>query len=296
MGDPKKEAAPHGTQANMTWVGPDYGDISFSSSSLLEPSTEQNTSQHVTAKYARVSYKVSGERLCELCMHQWGACCSCSHDHSANTGHAHGDGHGDDHFDNEIVVVTWMKSVRELALLDDSMLHKVAKDLKRVSYEDGQMIIKEGDFGTTMYIVESGEVVCQQIERGEVETKVVLTKGQCFGQVGLLDDTPRNATILAHGSYCRCIELPRKAFLDHGLDPRHGAFYDYRGTMANPGAVISVLGGRTTLNLPVRLEQAFERGLMKCAMNTNAVVFSNGFDNGQYIHRDPEFETKLSNI
>ena len=61
--------------------------------------------------------------------------------------------------------------------------HKIADALEQGLFEDGELIIKEGDVGENFYIIESGEVKVTKIENGaEVELKI-LTKGDFFGGI-----------------------------------------------------------------------------------------------------------------
>ncbi len=64
-------------------------------------------------------------------------------------------------------------------------------------YKKGDVIIKEGSRGTLAYIIETGEV---EVSRSFRDIKKVLTKlgeKQVFGEMGLIEDKPRSATVTA---------------------------------------------------------------------------------------------------
>lgn len=61
----------------------------------------------------------------------------------------------------------------------------------------GQVIFREGQQGTKMYIVESGEVqIYKETPRGERELGIV-RDGGIFGEMALIDDSPRMASARA---------------------------------------------------------------------------------------------------
>lgn len=69
--------------------------------------------------------------------------------------------------------------------------------MKKQMFKKGYVIIKEGSFGKCAYIVESGKV---EVSKTVDETKTVfLTLGnkQIFGEMGLIEDKPRSATVTA---------------------------------------------------------------------------------------------------
>lgn len=94
----------------------------------------------------------------------------------------------------------FLKEVPILRSLDTYQLSKLADALSTESFEAGKQIIKQGDIGDKFYIVESGEaVVTKKDGEEDKEEKVVqeLKKGSYFGEVALLNDLPRQATVTA---------------------------------------------------------------------------------------------------
>jgi len=66
-------------------------------------------------------------------------------------------------------------------------------------YENGQVIVRQGDVGTAMYIVRSGEVEVVRESDGETEVLARLGPGSHFGEVAVLRDVRRTATVRAAG-------------------------------------------------------------------------------------------------
>ena len=67
------------------------------------------------------------------------------------------------------------------------------------TYEDGEVIFREGDKGEGMYVIQAGKVkITKQTTSGEV-TLSVLEDGDIFGEMALFDKLPRSATATASG-------------------------------------------------------------------------------------------------
>ena len=62
------------------------------------------------------------------------------------------------------------------------------------TFSSGSRIFSEGDKGDVAYVIESGQI---EISRAEQGVLAVLTEGQLFGEIALIDDTPRTATAIA---------------------------------------------------------------------------------------------------
>jgi Cyclic nucleotide-binding domain len=89
-----------------------------------------------------------------------------------------------------------LAAVRTLPLfapLSLPVLDQLARQLERVEVGAGSVIIHEGDEGDRFYILESGAV--EATHAGEVLS--VAGPGEPFGEIALLRDVPRTATVTA---------------------------------------------------------------------------------------------------
>lgn len=68
--------------------------------------------------------------------------------------------------------------------------------LKR--FQSGTVIFREGELGSDMFIIQSGQVMISRSAGGQQRELAVLEKGDFFGEMALLDDNPeRSATATA---------------------------------------------------------------------------------------------------
>jgi cAMP-dependent protein kinase regulator len=76
---------------------------------------------------------------------------------------------------------------------------QLADALKSKRYEKGALVIKEGTLkGDEMFIIEEGTVVCTKNQGGmEVNVSPELGSGKFFGELALLNDQPRAASVKA---------------------------------------------------------------------------------------------------
>lgn len=86
-------------------------------------------------------------------------------------------------------------------------LEQLAGRLTAVSVAAGDEIIRRGDLGDNFYLVETGEVEAQLDDR-----VVLLAAGEGFGEIALLRDVPRTATVVARTD-AKLLALDRDDFL-----------------------------------------------------------------------------------
>jgi CRP/FNR family cyclic AMP-dependent transcriptional regulator len=84
----------------------------------------------------------------------------------------------------------------------------------RQKYQKSEVIFKEGSIGSEMYLIHSGRVMLsvQQNETQQVPL-VVLNPGDFFGEMALVDDSPRSATASAIEDDTELIVMDRARFM-----------------------------------------------------------------------------------
>ncbi|KAG0094932.1 hypothetical protein BGZ93_006546 [Podila epicladia] len=107
----------------------------------------------------------------------------------------------------------FLETVPLLVSLEPYERHKIADALESVYFDDGQAVVKQGDQGDAFFIIESGEAnVTKYNEEGIEFPMPGLGPGQYFGELALLNDMPRAATVKAKGRL-KCATLGKRAFV-----------------------------------------------------------------------------------
>ena len=93
--------------------------------------------------------------------------------------------------------IDFLKRVSMFEDLDQKSLEAIANAAVEQRYEPGEDIVRQGDTGVGAFIIRSGKVDVIQ-DRGGKETKLsTLGAGEVFGEMALLDEFPRSATVRA---------------------------------------------------------------------------------------------------
>lgn len=91
-----------------------------------------------------------------------------------------------------------ISNVDLFALLSDAARGRVADGARERRFAAGETIVREGDRGSSMFIVEAGRLgVSVHGKVGQSQRLAVLEPGAAFGEVSLLTGDPRTATVRA---------------------------------------------------------------------------------------------------
>jgi CRP/FNR family cyclic AMP-dependent transcriptional regulator len=79
-------------------------------------------------------------------------------------------------------------------------------------YHDGEAIVREGETGDCMYVVQAGQVEVLQGKENKEVRLAVLNAGDFFGEMAIFEREVRSATVRAIGEV-RVLTVEKKNFL-----------------------------------------------------------------------------------
>jgi hypothetical protein len=105
--------------------------------------------------------------------------------------------------------VALLKNTALFAETPENVLSSIVPIMKEVAFHDGEQIFAKGDLGTSLFIVQEGEV---NIFSG-AQQLATFRSGDFFGELALLDAEPRSASAVAHGAVV-AFRLDQEDFYD----------------------------------------------------------------------------------
>lgn len=90
--------------------------------------------------------------------------------------------------------------------LSDEDVHRIAEIAEEVSYCDGQEIVRRADPNRDLFLVLEGLTVIEG-EKGQIIARI--GSGRVLGEVALIDDKPRSATVVSVGP-TRVAKIPEE--------------------------------------------------------------------------------------
>ncbi|CAK9027771.1 unnamed protein product [Durusdinium trenchii] len=106
----------------------------------------------------------------------------------------------------------FLSKVKLFQRLPEDQHNLLASACEEITYEDGEVIIRQGDQGHEFFIIKDGEAEVFISQKKQATLKV----GDHFGENALLRDEPRTATIKAAGRL-KALKITRAQFVELGL-------------------------------------------------------------------------------
>jgi len=96
-------------------------------------------------------------------------------------------------------VLPILNKISILAGLSDEQLYDIFRMLEKVSYADGEVVFKQGDQPSHIYIIKKGQIKLF-VENGDKPFELVsFGEGDCFGESSIIGIRPHAATAIAQG-------------------------------------------------------------------------------------------------
>ena len=107
----------------------------------------------------------------------------------------------------------FLKRVPLFSGLGERQLEKVAAGSVRRSFARGRMMVAEGEPSSALYILLAGRAKVQRSDsEGKEVILAVLGSGECVGEMSLIDDAPRSASVITMES-CEFMAINKETFL-----------------------------------------------------------------------------------
>ncbi len=101
-----------------------------------------------------------------------------------------------------------LMNISALSNFETQSLGKLLRLSKIRQYEDGEQIIQEGDFDPWLYFLLSGQI---KISKQGVSISNIDKKGEIFGEMRVIDDERRSASVHALGTtVCLAVDTSAK--------------------------------------------------------------------------------------
>ena len=107
-----------------------------------------------------------------------------------------------------------LKRVELFSGLKPQAIDLIAQVASEETYPAGTKIFEHGDAGDKLYLILEGKVrISREVPGMGEEALAVLGPGKVFGEMALLDESPRSADARVH-ERCRVLSIPKDGFDD----------------------------------------------------------------------------------
>merc|ERR1711920_60101 len=109
---------------------------------------------------------------------------------------------------------TFLKNVALISNIEPYERSQIADALKSETFKQGDVIVKQDEPGDKFYIVEEGALYALKAIPGQGEKNVMDYKsGDYFGELALLKNQPRAASVVVSSDTAKVLSMSRAAFI-----------------------------------------------------------------------------------
>lgn len=91
-----------------------------------------------------------------------------------------------------------LRRIKLFADMDERQLASFLQYMEVLKFPPGATVVNKGEHGDAMFLVLQGEVRARVIVAGRESTLAVMSVGECFGELSVLDESPRSADVIAN--------------------------------------------------------------------------------------------------
>jgi len=105
-----------------------------------------------------------------------------------------------------------LRRVSLFANISEGEMANIIDVLKLEVYPHGAEIVRQGEEGNHFFIVAEGEVVASKAIEGAEPVQYVHREGDYFGEVALIQNAPRAASVVAYSQEVKVLSMDRSTF------------------------------------------------------------------------------------
>lgn len=111
-------------------------------------------------------------------------------------------------------IAEFLQKVPMFSMLKKRQLEKIARRIRERDYEKDTVIVEQGAMGVGLFILVRGKAAVVRIQPDGARRELdVLERFDFFGELSLLDDSVRTASVIAQEE-TKCLVLSKLDFLD----------------------------------------------------------------------------------
>jgi Fe-S-cluster-containing hydrogenase component 2 len=150
-----------------------------------------------------------------------------------------------------------LRSVPLFSSLDEFFMDRLKQNVELVSFDKGEAICKQGDAADAFYLIRQGMVKVSQSLAGGEMVRTYLSRGDYFGEIGLLKNQPRGATCSAldRVDVVRIKAAEFNAMLEN--------FPDVRATLTQVADARIKAGEQSKLPVGLNMDEFLDQGLFE---------------------------------